>query len=67
LKTRATTIFGISKSTLLRQLDRIKTQSETRANNYKLTMYEEELLIKQLLDTDKQGFLIQPEFLRRIA
>jgi len=32
-----------------------------------LTVIEEEVLTKQLLDADKQGFSIQPEFLCRMA
>jgi hypothetical protein len=66
-KTRAAAIFGVPKSTLLRRLDRTKARLETRANNHKLPVYKEELLIKRLLDADKRGFLIRPEFLRGIA
>lgn len=32
-----------------------------------MTVMEEKSLIKHLLDTDKQGFLIQPEFLCGMA
>ena len=45
----------------------MKPRSETRANGHKLTIIDEETLVKQLLDADKQGFSIQPEFLRGMA
>lgn len=42
-------------------------EKETRANSHKLTRFEEESLLKQLLDADKRGFSIRPEFLRGMA
>lgn len=55
------------ESTLINRLNGINPRSETRANGHKLTVIEEEVLIKQLLDPDKRGFPIRPEFLRTMA
>jgi hypothetical protein len=52
---------------LLRRLKGIKPWSKTRANGLKLYSIEEEVLLKRLLKADKQGFPIQPEFLRGMA
>jgi len=67
LKRKAADIFKVSEATLCKQLEGRKPHSETHTNNYKLTVIEEEVLTKQLLNTDKQGFSIQPEFLHGIA
>jgi len=66
-KRKAADIFGVSEATLYKQLEERKPHSETHINGHKLTVIEEEVLIKQLLDADKQGFLIQPEFLHGMA
>jgi hypothetical protein len=67
LKLKAAEIFGVPKSTLRERLAGIKPQSETRANSHKLTAIEEESLVKILLDADKRGVLIHPEFLCGMA
>lgn len=45
----------------------MKPRTETRDNGHKLTALEEEALTKQLLDADKRGCSIRPEFLRGMA
>jgi hypothetical protein len=66
-KSRAATVYRVSKATLLNRLKGIQPRSETRANGHKLTVFEEEVLAKRLLDADKRGFSIRPEFLRGMA
>jgi hypothetical protein len=53
-----------SKQPLLNRLRGIKPRAETRANSHKLTALEEEVLAKRLLDADRRGFSIRPQFLR---
>jgi hypothetical protein len=60
-------LFAVPNSTLLDRLQGINPRSETRADGHKLTVIEEEVLVKQLLDTDKRGFPIRPEYLRGLA
>ncbi|ODM19019.1 hypothetical protein SI65_05636 [Aspergillus cristatus] len=64
---KAAKVFEVPETTLRERLAGIKPQSETRANGYKLTEIEEKSLVKQLLDADKQGFAIRPEFLHGMA
>jgi hypothetical protein len=64
---KAAQIYGVPETTLCERLTGIKLRSETRANGHKLTTIKEESLIKILLDVDKQGFSICPEFLRGMA
>ena len=63
----AAKVYEVSESTLHRQLAGIKSQSETCANGHRLTEVEEQSLIKHLLDADKRGFSIRPEFLHGMA
>ena len=63
----AASIFQVPESTLRTRLAGIKPRLETRANGHKLTEIEEKSLIKQILDADKRGFPIRPEFLRGMA
>ena len=63
-KLKAAQIYGVSESSLRKRLNGIKPRTETRANGHKLTEYEEEVLVKRLLDPDKRGFSIRSEFLR---
>ena len=67
LKTRTADLFSVLKTILLRRLNKIKSRLEIRANGYKLTEIKEQLLLKQLLDINKRGFLIWPEFLHKVA
>jgi hypothetical protein len=57
----------VPKKTPHARLKGRKPRAETRANGHKLTEFEEELLLKRLLDADMRGFLIRPEFLRGMA
>src|SRR5699024_697552 len=66
-KLKAAQIYGVSESSLRKRLNGIKPRAETRANCLKLTEYEEEVLVKRLLDADKRGFSIRSEFLRGMA
>ena len=63
----AARVFEVPESTLRRRLAGIKSRSETRANSHRLTEIEESSLVKQLLDADKRGFPIRPEFLHGMA
>jgi hypothetical protein len=66
-KLQAASVFEVSRTTLRARLEGRKPRSETRANSHKLTISEEEALIKKLLDADKRGFSIQPRFLREMG
>jgi hypothetical protein len=57
----------VSRETLRDRLRGIKPRAETRANSHKLTAFKEEVLAKRLLDADRRGFSIQPQFLRGMA
>lgn len=52
-KRETASVFGVSKATLRNRLKGMKSRSETRASGHKLTDFEEEALVKQLLDADK--------------
>lgn len=66
-KAAAAKVFGVSRETLCDWLRGIKPRAETRANSHKLTALEEEALAKHLLDADRRGFSIRPQFLRGMA
>ena len=66
-KQEAASVFGVSEATLRNWLKGMKSRSETRAIGHKLTDFEEEALVKQLLDADKRGFSIRPQYLREMA
>jgi hypothetical protein len=66
-KAAAAAIFGVPRTSLHNRLRGLKPRTETRANSHRLTALEEEALTKQLLDADKRGFSIRPEFLRGMA
>jgi hypothetical protein len=58
LKMRVAKIFCVPKTTLLRRLKEIKPWLKTYTNSFILYSIKEEVLLKWLLKTDKQGFLI---------
>ena len=64
---KAANTFSVPEATLRTRLKGRQSRVEVRANRHKLTEFEEESLVKQLLDADKRGFPIRPEFIRRIA
>ena len=63
----AAQIYEVPEPTLHARIKGRKPRSETRANSHKLTVIEEDVLVKRLLDADKRGFSIRPEFLRGMA
>jgi hypothetical protein len=66
-KIAAARIFGVSRETFRDRLRGVKSRTETRANCHKLTAREEDVLAKRLLDADKRGFSIRPQYLRGMA
>jgi hypothetical protein len=52
----ATRIYEIPRTTLRDRLKGIEYKGEKRANNHKLTQFEEESLVKWVLDLDRRGF-----------
>lgn len=63
----AAEVFGVPKETLRDRLHGVKPHTEARANGHRLTALKEEVLAKRLMDADKWGFSIRPEFLRGMA
>ena len=53
MKSNAVAVFGVSKTTFLNRLKGTLPQPETRVNGYKLTVFEEDVLSKHLLDAYK--------------
>ena len=49
----AVQVYEVPEPTLRAQIKGRKPRSETRANSHKLTVLEEDVLAKHLLDTDK--------------
>ncbi|KAL3705750.1 hypothetical protein TMatcc_006759 [Talaromyces marneffei ATCC 18224] len=52
---QAARIYNIPRMTLQDRLNGIQQRSLVRANNHKLTQFEEESLVKWVLDLDKRG------------
>ena len=63
----AAQIYEVPEPTLRARIKGRKPRSEARANSHKLTVIEKDVLVKRLLDADKRGFSIRPEFLRGMA
>jgi hypothetical protein len=57
---RAAEIYDISRSTLQNRLNGMPNRSSVRPKGHKLTEFEEESLIKWILDRDKRGFPPRP-------
>jgi hypothetical protein len=53
---KAASIYNIPRTTLRKRLNGIQSRSIVRANNHKLTQFEEESLVKWVLDLDRRGF-----------
>ena len=66
-QSKAAEVFGVPRNIFQDRLRGINSRSETRANSHKLTISEKKALVQKLLDTDKRGFPIRPEFLRGMA
>ena len=61
-------MFGVSETTLRERLKGRKPRTEeTHANNNISLPIQEEVLVKQILNADKHGFSIHPEFLCQMA
>jgi hypothetical protein len=55
---KAAKVYAVPEKTLHARLKGRKPRAEIRANGHKLTEFEEELLLKRLLDADMRGFPI---------
>jgi hypothetical protein len=64
---QAAEIYNISRSTLQTRLNGVISRTNTRANGHKLSEFEEESLIKWILDLDKRGFPPRPALVREMA
>ncbi|EED18824.1 conserved hypothetical protein [Talaromyces stipitatus ATCC 10500] len=67
---QAARIYEIPRTTLQDRLNGIQQRSLVRANSHKLTQYEEESLVKWVLDLDRRGLpprhsLIDSKFARK--
>ena len=63
----AAEIYEVPEPSLRARIKGRKPRSETRTNSHKLSVLEEDVLAKRLVDADKRGFSIRPEFLRGMA
>jgi transposase len=63
----ATRIYNIPYSTLYDRYHGIQFKQKKRANNHKLTEFEEESLVKWILDLDKRGLPPRPSMVRDMA
>ena len=64
---RAAKIYNIPRTTLRDRLKGIQQRSQTRANGHKLSEFEEESLVKWILDLDKRGLPPRPSMVRDMA
>ena len=64
---QAASVYNIPRTTLQRRLRGIQQRSEIRANNHKLTQFEEESLVKWVLDLDRRGLPPRHSLVRDIA
>lgn len=63
----AVRIYNVSRTTLQRRLAGIEYRAEKRANSHKMTQYEEESLLKWVLDLDKRGLPPRPSLVQDMA
>ena len=64
---QAARVYNVSHTTLSRRLHGISMKAEKRANGHKLTEFEEESLVKWILDLDKRGLPPRPSMVRDMA
>jgi hypothetical protein len=64
---KAAEIYNVTRLTLQNRLNGITYRAETRANGYKLIEFEEELLVKWILDLDKCGLPPRPSLVQEMA
>jgi hypothetical protein len=59
--------FNVPEPTLRRRLRGTISRAESRANSYKLTQIEEELLLKRIISMDDRGGAPRPLMVREMA
>jgi hypothetical protein len=59
--------YNVPYTTLSRRLNGISFGAEKHVNGHKLTQFEEESLIKWILDYNKRGFPPRPALVREMA
>ncbi|EED16242.1 transposon, putative [Talaromyces stipitatus ATCC 10500] len=64
---QAAIIYNIPRTTLYDRLNGIQQRSIIRANGHKLSQFEEESLVKWVLDLDKRGFPPRHSLVREMA
>jgi hypothetical protein len=64
---QAAKIYNVPRTTLRDRLKGTQQRSQIRANSHKLTEYEEESLIKWILDLDKRGLPPRPSLVQDMA
>ncbi|EED11542.1 conserved hypothetical protein [Talaromyces stipitatus ATCC 10500] len=64
---QAARIYKIPRTTLQERLSGTQQRSQIRANNHKLTQFEEESLVKWMLDLDKRGLPPRHSLIREMA
>jgi transposase len=64
---QAAEIYNVSRSTLQNRVNGMAYRAEKRANNHKLTQFEEESLVKWVLDLDKRGLPPRHSLVREMA
>ncbi|EED15788.1 pogo transposable element, putative [Talaromyces stipitatus ATCC 10500] len=64
---QAARIYEIPRTTLQDRLNGIQQRSLVRANSHKLTQYEEESLVKWVLDLDRRGLPPRHSLVREMA
>jgi hypothetical protein len=63
----AARLYNIPRSTLGHRINGRTARVDSRANSHKLTEYEEETLVKWILDLDKRGLPPRPAFVSNMA
>jgi hypothetical protein len=63
----AARIYTVPRTTLQDRLHGVQYQRAIRANNHKLTQFEEESLVKWVLDLDRRGFPPRHSLVREMA
>src|SRR4051812_14439094 len=64
---QAASIYNIPRTTLQDRLSGTQQRSLVRANNHKLTQFEEESPVKWILDLDKRGLPPRHSLVREMA
>ena len=64
---QAAEIYNVSRSTLQNRVNGMAYRAEKRANNHKLTQFQEESLVKWVLDLNRRGFPPRHSYIRDMA